>query len=87
VYNAHREGAEALRDQAMAHLFEECGWTQEEIAKVEGKSRIWVVYRLRLARFSAFVTSGYICKFPLHLLSERRFRHAWLSSCGVRRAA
>ena len=36
-YAAKRGGAEAYRDQEMARLFGECGWTQERIAAQMGK--------------------------------------------------
>ena len=38
-------------DQELARLFFRSGWTQEQLADVEGKTQQWVAYRLRLGRF------------------------------------
>lgn len=60
----------------LARLFFLSGWTQEELATIEGKSKQWVDFRLRFGRFLNF--SG----FPTRVgkgksLSERRFCGYW----------
>lgn len=72
--------AVALRDQALAALFYRTGWTQERLAKVEGKSREWATKRLVFGRFLAFAssgTSGTESQIVPRNLSERRFRGYW----------
>ena len=67
----------ARRDQALARLFARSGWTQEKIAKKEGKSQSWVSYRLVFGRFLEFTT---IVVKPENLprnLTEGRFRELW----------
>ena len=54
-YDARREGAEALRDQEVSRLFNECGWTQSLIAKKMGRTQGWVQLRLKLGRFLAWL--------------------------------
>jgi hypothetical protein len=66
----------AKRDQAYAALYHSSGWTQERLAEKEGKSRIWIQYRLRFGRFitfSANVTPVTIAQN----LTEGRFRSYW----------
>ena len=65
--------AAALRDQALAKLFYRSGWTQEELAAKEGKSRSYLAQRLIFGRFLSFVATGNI---PRNL-TERRFRDYW----------
>ena len=60
-------------DQTLATLFYRSGWTPEELAKEEGKSRLWIERHARLGRFLDFVPMGTIPK----KLSERRFRDYW----------
>src|SRR5262249_23371264 len=62
---AMQERVDGYRDQNMARLFLESGWSQEELAAHLGKrwgkevSRPWVTCHLRFGRFLAFfVTSG-----------------------------
>lgn len=60
----------------MAQLFFQSGWTQEELAAKEGKSRVWAQRQLCLGRFldfSANVPNGNI----LQNLTERGFRKFW----------
>lgn len=76
-YGERRDGAEALLDQALARLFDRCGWTQERIAKKVGKSQQWVHKRLVFGRFLLFTTSGSKSQFPTEKLTERRFRDFW----------
>ena len=75
-YNEHRDGAEAARDQAVSHLFVECGWTQERIAQKMGQSQPWVVCRLRFGRFLGFITDSNNSFSPAQL-AEFRFRQHW----------
>lgn len=81
-YEARREAAEAYRDQELARLFHDCGWTQEKIAEhlnKQGKhiSRVWVCYRLCFGAFLDFVTTVTKVAFDLKTLTERRFRGLW----------
>lgn len=71
---ASLEALGALRDQRIADLFQRSGWTQEQIAQEEGKSRIWVVYRLRLGRFLAHAAD---VTDVTPNLTEGRFRSYW----------
>ena len=64
----------AYRDQEIARLFIESGWTQDRIAKRMGRSQSWVGYRLVFGRFLQFTTTGGIFKKPPKNLTERRFR-------------
>jgi len=43
---------------AFANLFHRSGWTQEQLAKKEGKSQPWIVVRLRFGRFLKFITGS-----------------------------
>lgn len=60
-------------EQELALLFYRSGWTQEELAKQEGKSRTWIVYRLCFGRFLAFAANVTI----VTNLTEGRFRAYW----------
>jgi hypothetical protein len=63
----------ALRDQALAALFYRSGWTQEELAKAEGKGQQWVSRQMLFGKFLAFTPTGVNPKN----LTERRFRGYW----------
>lgn len=98
-YQAKREGADAYRDQEMARLFEECGWTQERIAErvseLSGKriTQSRVSRRLVFGRFLKFMPSGhkgepeFSSGKPSWLtnLTERRFREHWKRTKGRER--
>jgi hypothetical protein len=71
---AMQERVDAYRDQELARLFVQCGWTQPRIAEQEGKTQQWVDYRLRFGRFLQFTTSGCNLQKPPKNLTERRFR-------------
>jgi hypothetical protein len=70
-------GAEAsgLRDQALAVLFTESGWTQRELAEKENVSQKLIDFKLRFGRFLILSTT---CtqKIP-RTLTEGRFRSYW----------
>jgi hypothetical protein len=50
------------------------GWTQEQLAKKEGKTIAWVAYRLRFGRFLNFSTTVENRQTLPSNLTERRFR-------------
>ena len=75
--------AKGLRDQAMAKLFYVSGWTQEEVSKKKGKSRIWITVRLRFGQFLNFVTTVTTCPKPPRNLTEGRFRGYWEQTTGT----
>ena len=65
---------QAYRDQEIARLFVQSGWTQERIAEQMGKSQQWVSYRLVFGQFLQFTTDrGKWTKAPKNL-TEWRFR-------------
>ena len=87
---ARQERVDGYRDQHMARLFVDSGWSQEELAahlaKRWGKevTQQWVSYHLRFGRFlSFFTTSGCEDEAPgarFNLppnLTERAFRRLW----------
>lgn len=47
----------ARRDQALAALIYRTGWTQDELAKKEGKTHQWIAHRTRFGRFLDFATA------------------------------
>lgn len=67
-----------LYEQSLARLFHLSGWTQEQLAQEEGKSRQWIEKRLRLGAFLAFATTVAIPKN----LTEWRFRGYWQRTTG-----
>jgi hypothetical protein len=77
LYNTHRHGADALRDQELARLFYECKWTQQAIAQEMGKSQQWVSLHLRFGAYLHFTTDRCNFKYALETLTEWRFRDAW----------
>jgi hypothetical protein len=77
AYGESSREAAALRDQALAKLFYRSSWTQEELAKVEGKSQSWIERRLRFGRFLDFTPIGVNAENLPKNLSEGRFRSYW----------
>lgn len=75
LYGDDGAQAGAKREQALALLFARSGWTQEELAKKEGKSQTWMVFALRFGRFLN-ITTGNNPTLPPNL-TERRFREYW----------
>lgn len=73
TYGDSNTEAHAKRDQALAALFHRSGWTQEELAKVEGVARQHVARKLAFGAFLSFAPTGSI---PRNL-TERRFRGYW----------
>jgi hypothetical protein len=63
----------AKRDQALANLFYQSGWTQEELAKKEGRSKSSIDHLLRFGRFLTCMEKSAVGQS----LSERRFREYW----------
>lgn len=57
----------------MRVLYHRSGWTQDELAKVEGCSRQKITQQVLFGRFLAFATTG---SNPRNL-TERRFRSYW----------
>jgi hypothetical protein len=76
TYGANKTEAGARFEQELARLFYRSGWTQEALAKKEGKSQRWVSYALLFGRFLDFSTSGANGPIPANL-TERRFRSFW----------
>lgn len=87
---ARQERVDGYRDQELARLFLESGWSQEQLAvhlaKTWGKevSPDWVAKRLRFGRFLSFFNTsgieeeapGASFKLPANL-TERAFRTFW----------
>lgn len=77
-YRAKREGADAYRDQELARLFVDCGWTQEKIGKRMGQTQSWVSRRLIFGRFLSFMPD----RHKLTDLTEFRFRSHYSKTKG-----
>ncbi len=77
LYGDSSTEAGAKRDQALAVLFYKSGWTQEELAEKEAKTRQWVAYRLRFGRFLNFATAVANPESLPKNLNEWRFRSYW----------
>jgi hypothetical protein len=65
-------------EQSLAMLYQQSGWTQEELAAEEGKTRKWIEYRIRFGRFLAHGTTVPIPK----TFAEGRFRGYWNRTTG-----
>jgi hypothetical protein len=80
-----RREREAKRDQAWAAFFYRSNWTQEQLAKKEGKGQQWISRRLLFGRFLAFTPMGVSGENASTLptnLTERRFRSYWERTAG-----
>jgi len=64
-------------EQDLALLFARSGWTQEKIAKKEGKGQQWISRRLIFGRFLTFTPTGVNAENLFANLTERRFRELW----------
>lgn len=72
--------AGAKRDQALAKLFYRSGWTQEELAEVEGKPRRYLARKLKFGQFLEFIENGPMgpnSDIAVFKLTERKFRGYW----------
>jgi hypothetical protein len=67
-------------EQDLAQLFARSGWTQEKLAKKEGKSRQWVAFRLTYGRFLMFATNVANAEKLPNNLTEGRFRDLWFKT-------
>lgn len=67
----------ARRDQSLARLFARSGWTQEKLAKKEGKGQSWIARRLLFGRFLNFMPVGINAENLPRNLTEGRFRELW----------
>jgi hypothetical protein len=65
--------ATAKGDQALAILFCRSGWTEEQLAKKEGKPHQWVSNRMRFGRFLNFANSLAGSEALPKNLSEKKF--------------
>lgn len=75
-FKKREELAHAFKDQRLSSFYCDSGWTQEEIAEVEGISQSLVSKLLLFGRFlSCFSTTG--TKAIPKSLTERRFREYW----------
>lgn len=77
TYGENKKQAGVRWEQALATLLYRSGWTQENLAKKEGKSRVWVSRQTLFGRFLSFVPMGTNAEKASIDLSERRFRSYW----------
>jgi hypothetical protein len=79
TYGETRAQAGAQADQALAALFVRSGWTQEQLATVEGKKHAYIGYRLIFGRFLGFSTAVENPEWSAirARLTEWRFRVYW----------
>lgn len=84
TYGDNSKEAGAKRDQALALLFARSKWTQEELAKKEGKSQTHLAKMLRFGRFLSFSSTELKPEnrnsdaiLSAKNLTERKFRDYW----------
>jgi hypothetical protein len=77
TYGENRQQAGARFEQALARLFYESGWTQDQLAAAEGKSKTHIDRMCRFGRFLSFPPVGGNTAIPPANLTERRFRGYW----------
>ena len=75
-----RKHAGARFDQELATLFYRSGWTQEQLAKKEGKSQQHIQRHLLFGRFLNFTPFGVNPENTPNNLTEGRFRKYWLQT-------
>jgi transcriptional regulator with XRE-family HTH domain len=77
TYGENKKQAGVRWEQALATLFYRSGWTQEELAKKEGKSQSHISRQLLFGRFLNFMSTDINTeKAPINL-SEKQFRIYW----------
>jgi hypothetical protein len=77
-YGENKTEAGIRFEQALAKLFFSSGWTQEQLAKEEGKSQTHIAKMLRFGRFLNFSSTELKSeKDPFSKLSEGAFRNFW----------
>jgi hypothetical protein len=64
-------------EQDLANLYYRTGWTQEHLAKKEGKSQSWINNRLLFGRFLSFITPLINSDSSLKTLTCGRFHNYW----------
>lgn len=80
LYGGSRKEAGAKYEQALAKLFYQSGWSQQELAKRVGKSKGYVSNLLTFGRFLGFYGKLAAANFPSNAglgLTEFRFRGFW----------
>lgn len=77
LFGDSRSDAGTRWEQALAQLFWRSGWTQEELASKEGKSKSWISQRLIFGRFLTFVDNNSAESTSGGILTERLFRQYW----------
>ena len=76
---AKQEKVDGYRDQSLAKLFSESGWTQQKIADHVGLERSFVSRLILYGNFLAFVSTGHNLTIPANL-TERAFRKHWATT-------
>jgi hypothetical protein len=80
TYGESRQQAGARWEQELAKLFARSEWTQEALAKKEGKDRSYIGKLLQFGRFLNFVATATNAGNVLNNLSASRFRKYWIST-------
>ncbi len=77
IYGETSGQAGAKREQALALLFKRSGWTQEQLAKKEGKSQSQIQRALLFGEFLNITPNGVIPETIRNSLNEGKFRGFW----------